>query len=311
MNPDTPIDSRNFSAALYNSRDHFWNEEMVLEPATRKEHGGLTGLYYICVYGATSSNYKISAKNEDRSIMLKAGLSESGYVEHNEIEQLYYTDRILMDENVKVKFDGHVMVGSVRLRAKLCPRPDDISKYKTSCSFTLEEMLQEDPDEQVAQHVGSETESPDQNICSPNQFLEGSSRLRENNTAPCMYVLAVIGLSNYTSHYSVMVELGDESGRNHPVVLSEGLPSVAALEPNAPRYYMISIDDPDIVKLTVQLTTIHGDPDFYMSTTTKTPSELNFERRSVNSGLYPDLVVYERADGFNLTASYYIQVNSW
>jgi len=53
----------------------------VLEPKLRQEKGLLTGLYYICVYGRTASNYKISAKNEDHSIMLKAGLSETSYVE--------------------------------------------------------------------------------------------------------------------------------------------------------------------------------------------------------------------------------------
>ena len=85
MNPDTPIDWTNLTRALYNSQDHFWNEELVLEPAVRKAHGGLTGMYYLCVYGATTSNYKISAKNENRSIMLKAGLSEGGYIEMNQV----------------------------------------------------------------------------------------------------------------------------------------------------------------------------------------------------------------------------------
>ena len=71
-------------------------------------------------------------------------------------------------------------------------------------------MLEPEEDEEVVEHVGSEEESPDQNICSPINFSEGIQRLRgANNTAPCMYVLGVIGESNYTSHYSVMIELAD------------------------------------------------------------------------------------------------------
>jgi len=51
VNPLVPITQSNFSRAVYNSRDHFWNEELVLEPATREELGGKTGEYYVCVYG--------------------------------------------------------------------------------------------------------------------------------------------------------------------------------------------------------------------------------------------------------------------
>ena len=89
-------------------------------------------------------------------------------------------------------------------------------------------------------------------------------------------------------------------------MLSEGLPSTTSLGPNEDKYYMISLDDPNIVKLTIQLTTIHGDPDMFISSTSKTPSENDFERRSINSGLYPDIVEYEQSDDFTLTNNYYI-----
>ena len=40
LNPTYPINISNFTDALYNSKDHFWNEELVLDPQTRKKHGG-------------------------------------------------------------------------------------------------------------------------------------------------------------------------------------------------------------------------------------------------------------------------------
>jgi hypothetical protein len=126
VNPLVPIDSSNFTRAKFNTAESFWNEEMVLEPNVRKSHDALIGPYYICVYGATSSNYKISAKNEDHSQFLKAGIAEGGFVDHNELKQFYYTDSILMDPNIQVKFNGDVMVGSFRMRHKLCPRPNDM-----------------------------------------------------------------------------------------------------------------------------------------------------------------------------------------
>lgn len=39
-------------------------------------------------------------------------------------------------------------------------------------------MLAHDPDEKVMRHEGSETESPDQNICSPNKLKVGNKTIR-------------------------------------------------------------------------------------------------------------------------------------
>lgn len=83
------------------------------------------------------------------------------------------------------------------------------------------------------------------------------------------------------------------------------------IKPEVSKYFMLSIDDPNIVKLTIQLTTIHGDPDMYVSSTTNDPSISDFEKRSVNAGLYPDLLIFEKDEGYNLTKSYYIKIESW
>ena len=116
---------------------------------------------------------------------------------------------------------------------------------------------------------------------------------------------------NYTSHYSVMVELLDQTRSTHPTILSEGVPFVHVIEAEEPRYYTFSIDDPAIESVTIQATTIHGDPDVYVSTTNKTPNQLDFERRSANAGFYPDLVTFERTPIYNLTKDFYITVQSW
>ena len=73
-----------------------------------------------------------------------------------------------------------------------------------------------------------------------------------------------------------MVELKDESGVNHPIVLSEGVALTTTLDPNEPKYYRINLDDENVVKLTIQLTSIHGDPDMFVSTESKKPSKHDF-----------------------------------
>ena len=84
VNPKYPITIWNSSKAEFKSQEDFKNEALLLSPETRKKHDALTGLYYICVFGRTYSNYKISAKNEDNTLALKAGISETGYIDMNE-----------------------------------------------------------------------------------------------------------------------------------------------------------------------------------------------------------------------------------
>lgn len=60
------------------------------------------------------------------------------------------------------------------------------------------------------------------------------------------------------------------------------------------------------------MTTIHGDPDLFISTTSTTPSEKNFEWASYNAGLYPDMIVIKKSetDDNKLTNNYYVAVQS-
>jgi hypothetical protein len=120
-----------------------------------------------------------------------------------------------MDEKVKVNFNAHVMTGAVGVKAVLCRRPRDMANLTSECNITKEEMLEPQPDEEVMQHQGSYSETPDYNICFPNGLLlaeSGAGDIRQNNTAQCIYVIGVIGMSNYTSHYTIMVEVSDQAG---------------------------------------------------------------------------------------------------
>ena len=128
-----------------------------------------------------------------------------------------------------------------------------------------------------------------------------------------MYVIGIIGVSEYTTHFSVMVELQDPAGRRHPILLSEGVPSISEVKPKQHHYYQISIDDPDITKLTIQLTTLHGNPNMYVSTRedNKTPDVRRHDRASRMNGFYPDIIVFEKTARHNLTHDFYIGIQSY
>lgn len=123
------------------------------------------------------------------------------------MKQFYFTDKELMDPEIRVKLDGHVMTGGVRVRSKLCRRVEPLNE---TCSYTQEELKEEQADEKIVIHEGSETERPDPKLCSPDATF---GRIRNATQAGCVYVIGVIGLANQTSHYSIMLELSDLSGK--------------------------------------------------------------------------------------------------
>ncbi len=75
---------QNLGLSLFNSRDHFDNEELVLTQAERKKFNATQGLFFICIFGNTAATYKLTVINEDHDIFLKSGLSESSYIDTNE-----------------------------------------------------------------------------------------------------------------------------------------------------------------------------------------------------------------------------------
>lgn len=106
-------------------------------------------------------------QNEDHDIYLKSGMSESGYIETNETQIFYYRDPILAVKDVNISFQLHVMTGKARLRAKVCPVEinEKYEDFKDRCTYTTEEMLEVDPNEFQAQHLGSEADKTDTDIC--------------------------------------------------------------------------------------------------------------------------------------------------
>ena len=234
------------SQAAFNSRDHFENEELVLTPKERKSKDAVKGEYIICVYGNTASTFKITIKNEDHDVFLSSGLSESGYADTNETSVYYFRDKVLAEENVDLKFTMHVMFGKARLRAKVCAiQPDDtLNSFKDSCTFTQEEMLAEDPEEQIQQHIGAESEKTDTSIC---KMPESTTSIR-NPQVTCVYAIGVIGLADFQSHFSVMVKIEKEAEHT---LLREGVPAIDEIKEIEPKYFKFSINDPDVKKITV------------------------------------------------------------
>lgn len=164
----------------------------------------VTGIYYICIYGNTAATYKLTVDNHDHDVFLKSGLSEAGYVDMNETVIYYYRDPILAKPDVNISFTLHVMTGVARLKANLCAVnfTDKYEDYFKNCTYTTEDMFKMNPDERQENHLGSETEKTNPDICK----LPPSNSSRDAQVS-CVYVIGVIGAANYSTHYSVMLKV--------------------------------------------------------------------------------------------------------
>lgn len=71
---------------------------------------------------------------------------------------------------------------------------------------------------------------------------------------------------------------------------------------------MFSIEDKNITEASIQLETLHGDADLYVSTLNQTPRRYHAEAWSAYNGLYKDTINLQKTKIFNLTHTYYIGV---
>ena len=86
------------------------------------------------------------------------------------------------------------MTGMSRLRAALCPVnfTDKYEDYFKNCTFTSEDMFKADANERLENHLGSETEKTDTDICK----LPPANSSRDAQVS-CVFVVGVIGVAPY------------------------------------------------------------------------------------------------------------------
>lgn len=126
----------------------------------------------------------------------------------------------------------HVMSGKARLRGKLC----ELSEFDTQkemlkkCFMTTEEMFAPDPAEKVMAHVGAEQEKTNTSACKLNSEWSLFNRDRQ---VSCAYIIGVVGLSPYTTHFSTLLKLNEEVKH---VALREGKPQNDKILENDPKF---------------------------------------------------------------------------
>ena len=305
--PDIYVHPKNLPENIiqfkYNSLESMESEELVLSPKMRTDDGNIVGDYFICVQGKTTSSFKLELKNDDKtSFILESGVGEAGYLEKGEMVNYWYRDDILKSKT-NVTFQLHAMSGSSTLRTKYWKATDDFEQTKSNCIHSIDELKKPIANEKVFNLIGSETiEHDPKDWNNVNPLLN----LIRKSSPTWIYNIGIIGNSDGLNHYAVTVR-HDEG---HHVLLFEGKTFEGSLSQGDFDYYKISINDDKISKLTIQLLTVHGDPDLYVSTKDQFPSEAAFERRATIWGRFPDTIEYTVGENnsTDLVGNYYVSV---
>jgi hypothetical protein len=90
---------------------------------------------------------------------------------------------------------------------------------------------------------------------------------------------------------------------------------VDSAEMNSYKYYSFTLQDAgDVVNISFNVDSLHGDADLYLSRNNKFPTKVDYEKRSEKSLSYvPDEVLYSvssQGDGIKLDGTYYVGVFS-
>lgn len=252
--------------------------------------------------GKMASSFKLEFKNSEKSDhMLEAGLAESGYLEKGEYINYWYREDTLK-EKTNITLQMHAMSGSNTMRFKFCSAERDIERSRQQCSHTKEDLLKPEENEKQFINIGKEVIEHDPSTCNQANPILGLIRYEPPT---CMYNIGIIGTSDGKNHYGVT--LRHQEG--HHVLLSEGKIFEGSLTQGDYEYYKVSIHDDAITSLTIQLLSIHGDPDMFLSQKDEYPTEEKFERKATICGKFPDTIYFATDNQTqNLVGDYYIGI---
>ena len=277
-----------------------FDENLIITKGDRARENAKTGIYYICVLGRYSSSYELLVGDyKDRDIHLGNGYTKTMDIEPDELLNFVYDlTNITSEDPIKIQFDLYSTIGNADLYIKYCQVKVNESGNEEECVLELENT--QNPN--VGLIYSSLHTSPLDRIDIKH---EGSMC---NNTAShpysCYYSVGVKGMGDTISHFQLTIY--DQATTALP--LKEGVPINTIIRSNQEDYYIFSNTDENVTKIKIQLTSMSGDADLYISRTQPLCRCRDAERRSTMDINLPDTVEYNRDNATNITWPFYVTI---
>lgn len=268
----------------------FRDEVLSITPESRQKLNAVTGNYYICIFGDTFSTYNLmiySERQDQRAVIpIYSGLTRTMHVNNDEFIVFKYI--VKKKEKANITFTLGSLTGNADLYIKPCK--ENIISNSIGCTLFKHNM--NDPDVKkstLISSIDSIATSFDPKTC---------SGINEQ----CGFLIGVYGTSE--SHFSLTVF--DDYLNEIP--LAQGVPAIGFVELRKFSYYSFLIEDPSTTSVKIQLTSLSGDSDLYVSRINPNCGCLLHERYSSMDMFLPDSISFvKEKDGF-LNASYHVSV---
>ena len=271
----------------------FLNEQITITPEQRSSLGALTGNYYICVFGLFAGSYNLMIYTEKEGtqakIPLLSALTRTMNVKTQELKVYEYS--VKKNLTAIIYFHLATISGNADLYVKFCSTLlDDFGNPQVSCELRKEDL-------------SSPTILKSTQVSSVDSIsLSYSPNLCTGYHVSCSYLIGVYGVVD--SKYSITVFADDQQ----EIPLAEGIPTFGYVGLRHFTYYSFIVQNPNTTSLKIQLTSISGDADLYISRINPNCGCKRAERCSSLDSFLPDAVYYQKDKDGPLNTSFHISV---
>jgi len=273
------------------------DEIMSISSEQRNSLNAPTGIYYVCVYGSFPASYNLmiytSTYQITQKIPIQSGLTRTMHVKQDEMLTFEY---VMKEQtiNTNISISLKSLTGNADLYIKYCKSPiGAMGKEIEPCEITKNDMTSTT----ILKSV--QTSSVDE---IKTQFRPMDCK---GDGIKCVYLIGVYGVMDTRFSLSVFGEDQLES----PLV--EGVPVFGHVGLYQFTHYVFSITDPDTQSIRVQLTSMSGDADLYISRINPMCGCLLAERSSNLDNFLQDAISFTKEKDGSLNQTYHISVHGY
>lgn len=269
------------------------NEILTITAEQRERMGLPIGYYYICVYGESPSSYNLmvymSNPKKETKIPITSGITRTMHVKENKF--LLFENTVEIKQKSNFTFTLTSLKGNADLYVKFCRYFYNLQGEKINdCTLTPSDFNSSD----VAKSV--ETTSVDSITLSFDPILWSNERIT------CIYLIAVYGVSD--SHFSLRVL----SNKLVEVPLADGVAIMESVGLHEYSYFSFVINDPRVSNVQIQLTSLSGDADLYVSRENPFCDANSAEKGSSQESFLPDTIFFTKEKDGYLNTTYHVSV---
>eukprot|EP01022_Parablepharisma_sp_SALTPOND_P035050 TRINITY_DN93_c0_g1_i1.p1 TRINITY_DN93_c0_g1~~TRINITY_DN93_c0_g1_i1.p1 ORF type:complete len:1696 (+),score=117.78 TRINITY_DN93_c0_g1_i1:149-5236(+) len=289
INPgELPLDMTDFA---YNTKGTL-EESLVLTSREIRKHSAPKNAYYICVFGETSSAYHliITAQEQEgtRKYPLTCGYTHTMTIAAGELMLFSYP--LPSEEVTNLTLSLVSITGDADLYVKQCAiETDEFGEEKGKCNLRKSDFYDSD----VLRSTNSS---------SVDLIRVASDPTLCNGLKSCSFLIGVYGVQE--TRFSLTASCDNK----RQIALPEGSPYHGWVELGKSSYFAFSVDNHLASSIKIQLTSMSGDADLYVSRNNPFCDANHAEYVSNLEAYLPDTVIYTKERDGPLNTTYYVSV---